>query len=128
MSRVHCTPSKTSSGGITTVLHCLSGYNYFYSLFIIYQFDSFQLMTRLFSALRYTGDWAMVSTCTGITRTYCDLSSLINDYGIGYKVKVQLTKGEDSSAWTMKKFLPNRSKHNYANLDRLECNMVKNTT
>ncbi|TNN51407.1 Interleukin-10 receptor subunit alpha [Liparis tanakae] len=58
---------------------------------------------------KYSGDWAAVAGCTGINTTYCDLTSLVHDYRSGYKVKVQLVSGEDASAWTLKKFLPNTS-------------------
>ncbi|XP_070826802.1 interleukin-10 receptor subunit alpha [Chaetodon trifascialis] len=58
----------------------------------------------------YSGEWTMVASCTGITKTYCDLSSLIHDYHAGYKVKVQLVAGEAVSASASKKFLPNASK------------------
>lgn len=82
----------------------------FVDLFITHQFLYFLLVTGLFSVLRYTEEWAMVTSCTGITHTYCDLSGLIPDYRTGYKVKVQLTAGNNESEWTMKKFLPNNSK------------------
>ncbi|XP_070762281.1 interleukin-10 receptor subunit alpha [Enoplosus armatus] len=58
---------------------------------------------------KYTGEWANVDSCTGTTKTYCDLSSLIHDYDAGYKVRVQLVAGDDVSEWTGKKFLPNTS-------------------
>lgn len=80
-------------------------------LLIIHQFLYFQLVTGVFSVHRYIGEWAIVASCTGITKTYCDLSSLIRDYRAGYKVKVQLVAGDNESAWTVKKFLPNTSKH-----------------
>lgn len=56
------------------------------------------------------GDWEKVQSCTGITDTYCELSSLIHNYRTAYKVKVQLVAGVHESAWTTKKFLPNDSK------------------
>ncbi|XP_069562528.1 interleukin-10 receptor subunit alpha [Brachyistius frenatus] len=59
---------------------------------------------------KYTGEWDFVASCTGITNTYCDLSSLIHDYTIGYKVRIQLVAGDDVSMWTAKKILPNTSK------------------
>lgn len=49
----------------------------------------------------------MVQSCTGITQTYCELSSLIDNYRTAYRVKVQLVDGVNQSAWTSKKFLPN---------------------
>ncbi|XP_044060089.1 interleukin-10 receptor subunit alpha [Siniperca chuatsi] len=58
---------------------------------------------------KYTGEWATVASCTGITKTYCDLSSYIHDYHAGYKVRVQMVVGDDVSEWTAKKFLPNTS-------------------
>lgn len=58
----------------------------------------------------YSGEWAVVTSCTGISHTYCDLSSHIHDYRGGYKVKVQLDTGFLKSAWTSKKFLPSSSK------------------
>lgn len=61
-------------------------------------------------AIRYAGEWVMVRSCTGITNTYCDLSTLIQNYGGGYKVRVQTVAGNNTSLWTMKKFLPNASK------------------
>ncbi|XP_068614680.1 uncharacterized protein [Brachionichthys hirsutus] len=57
----------------------------------------------------YTGDWAVVDSCSGISMTSCDLSSLIQDYGTGYKVKVQLVAGDSKSAWAKKKVLPNNT-------------------
>ncbi|XP_078102309.1 interleukin-10 receptor subunit alpha isoform X4 [Sander vitreus] len=59
---------------------------------------------------KYTGNWAIVDSCKGINQTYCDLSSLVDDYRAGYKVKVQLVAGNDTSLWTTKKILPNTSK------------------
>ncbi|KAF3692775.1 Interleukin-20 receptor subunit alpha [Channa argus] len=58
---------------------------------------------------KYVDRWEKVDSCTGITRTFCDLSSLIHDYRVSYKVKVQLVRGEDSSSWTSKRFLPSES-------------------
>ncbi|XP_051935183.1 interleukin-10 receptor subunit alpha [Hippocampus zosterae] len=58
---------------------------------------------------KLAGEWAMVLSCTGITNTYCDLSTLIHDYGGGYKVRVQTVARNDTSLWTVKKFLPNAS-------------------
>ncbi|XP_054455253.1 interleukin-10 receptor subunit alpha [Anoplopoma fimbria] len=58
---------------------------------------------------KYTDEWAEVASCTGIKKTYCDLSSLIHDYRCGYKVKVQLVAGDDVSAWKAKRFLPSKS-------------------
>ncbi|XP_061684375.1 interleukin-10 receptor subunit alpha [Syngnathoides biaculeatus] len=54
-------------------------------------------------------EWAMVLSCTGITKTYCDLSGLIHDYAAGYKVRVQAVHKNHTSQWAMKKFLPNTS-------------------
>lgn len=65
---------------------------------------------HVFSAHRYTEEWRKVDYCTGITHTYCDLSSLIHEYNIGYKVKVQLVVGKDASTWRKKKFLLNTSR------------------
>lgn len=65
---------------------------------------------HVFSAHRYTDEWNKVDYCTDITDTSCDLSSLIREYNIGYKVKVQLVVGVNSSAWIKKKFLPNTSR------------------
>lgn len=56
---------------------------------------------------KYSGTYFVVKTCTGITRTFCDLTSLIENYRGGYTVRVQLVAGDDASAWTHKKFLPN---------------------
>ncbi|XP_038548643.1 interleukin-10 receptor subunit alpha [Micropterus salmoides] len=58
---------------------------------------------------KYFDEWAMVASCTGITNTYCDLSSHIHDYDAGYKVRVKLVAGDDESEWSAKKFLPNTS-------------------
>ncbi|XP_029302894.1 interleukin-10 receptor subunit alpha [Cottoperca gobio] len=60
---------------------------------------------------KYLGndEWAIVASCTGINKTYCDLSSLVYDYRTAYKVRVQLVAGDDVSVWTRKKFLPNES-------------------
>ncbi|KAK2847234.1 hypothetical protein Q5P01_010233 [Channa striata] len=58
---------------------------------------------------KYIGQWAKVDSCTGITKTFCDLSSLIHDYRVSYKVRVQLLSGNIQSSWTSKKFLPTES-------------------
>ncbi|XP_020495009.1 interleukin-10 receptor subunit alpha [Labrus bergylta] len=59
---------------------------------------------------KYSNKWVVVEGCTGISRTYCDLSSHIHDYSSAYKVRVQLVSGDDVSGWTVKlKFLPNTS-------------------
>lgn len=63
-----------------------------------------------FSAHRYTDKWSPVDYCTGITKTECDLSSLIHEYDIGYKVKVQLVVGRNASAWKKEKILPRASR------------------
>lgn len=65
---------------------------------------------HIFSAHRYTDEWKKVDYCTGITHTYCNLSSLIHEYNIGYKVKVQLVVGMNASVWIKKKFLLNTSR------------------
>ncbi|XP_014860605.1 PREDICTED: interferon alpha/beta receptor 1-like [Poecilia mexicana] len=55
-------------------------------------------------------DWANVSSCMGITRTYCLLSAdiaKINDYAAAYLVGVQLVEGNQSSKWKKKRFLLN---------------------
>lgn len=80
-------------------------------LLIIHQFLYFQLVTGVFSVHRYYDEWAIVASCTGITKTYCNLRSLIHDYRARHKVKVQLVAGDNESAWTMERFLPNKSKH-----------------
>lgn len=55
-------------------------------------------------------EWTTVKSCTGISRTYCDLSSLIRDYISPHKVRVQMVAGQNVSAWALKKkFLLNRS-------------------
>ncbi|XP_026154648.1 interleukin-10 receptor subunit alpha [Mastacembelus armatus] len=54
---------------------------------------------------KYYDEWARVDSCTGIIKTYCDLSNLIHDYRGSYKVRVQLVAGDDTSPWTKKKFL-----------------------
>ncbi|XP_070685593.1 interleukin-10 receptor subunit alpha isoform X2 [Pempheris klunzingeri] len=59
---------------------------------------------------KYNGEWAIVASCTGITNTYCDLSSFIHDYSSAYKVRVQLATEDGMSGWKMKKFLLNTSK------------------
>lgn len=64
----------------------------------------------MFSAHSYLGEWLKVDHCTGITNTNCDLTSFIQDYSLGYKVKVQLAAGKTASAWIKKKFVPNLSK------------------
>lgn len=56
-------------------------------------------------------EWTTVESCTGISRTYCVLNSLINEYYSAHKVRVQLVAGQNVSAWAVKrKFLPNESK------------------
>ncbi|GLD57342.1 uncharacterized protein AKAME5_000957900 [Lates japonicus] len=57
---------------------------------------------------KYNGDWGEVESCMGITRTYCDLSSLIHDNSI-YKVKIQLVTEDGESQWISKKVSPNES-------------------
>ncbi|XP_008423932.1 interleukin-10 receptor subunit alpha [Poecilia reticulata] len=55
-------------------------------------------------------DWANVSSCVGIARTYCLLSTdieKINEYTAAYLVRVQLVEGDQSSKWEKKKFLLN---------------------
>ncbi|XP_034460652.1 interleukin-10 receptor subunit alpha [Hippoglossus hippoglossus] len=52
---------------------------------------------------KLNGEWTEVERCTGITNSYCDLSSLIYDYNTPYKVRVQLVAGDDTSLWTMKR-------------------------
>nr|XP_040046087.1 interleukin-10 receptor subunit alpha [Gasterosteus aculeatus aculeatus] len=59
---------------------------------------------------KYSGKWTEVTSCTGIKRTYCDLSGLLHDYRSKYKVRVQLVAGKDESPWTHNTFLPNLSK------------------
>lgn len=57
---------------------------------------------------RHAGEWTLVRSCMKITKTFCNLSNLIQDYYIGYKVRVQLVAGDVHSEWTLKKkFLPN---------------------
>ncbi|XP_075956646.1 interleukin-10 receptor subunit alpha [Anarhichas minor] len=58
---------------------------------------------------KYTDEWAVVASCTGIKSTYCDLSSLVDDYHAAYKVRVQLVAGDDVSVWKYKKYLLNTS-------------------
>ncbi|XP_072248543.1 interleukin-10 receptor subunit alpha [Leuresthes tenuis] len=58
---------------------------------------------------RYVDEWAELSSCTRIKRTYCHLSSFIDDYSTAYKVRVQLVTKDDESNWTKKKILPNQS-------------------
>ncbi|KAG7238734.1 hypothetical protein INR49_031250 [Caranx melampygus] len=58
---------------------------------------------------RLNGEWAVVESCTGITKSYCELSSFIQNYNDYYKVKVQLVAGEDKSKWISKKVRPNES-------------------
>ncbi|XP_022051823.2 interleukin-10 receptor subunit alpha [Acanthochromis polyacanthus] len=59
---------------------------------------------------KHGGEYYMVNTCTGITGTFCDLTSLIHDYRAGYTVRVQLVGGDDMS-WTHNKFVPNDSEY-----------------
>ncbi|KAM6933267.1 interleukin-10 receptor subunit alpha [Xenentodon cancila] len=62
------------------------------------------------SDFRYNSNvWTPVSGCMMITRCFCDLTSLIDDYRVGYKVRVQLVTGGQKSAWIIRKFLPNTS-------------------
>lgn len=58
---------------------------------------------------KYIGEWAELAGCSGITRTYCDLSGYIHEYRMKYKVRVQLVSGDEVSEWTNKYILPNRS-------------------
>ncbi|XP_059186642.1 interleukin-10 receptor subunit alpha [Centropristis striata] len=59
---------------------------------------------------KYIGAWNNVSSCTKITRNFCDLSSfVVDDYRAGYKVRVQVVSGDGVSAWTAKRFYPNLS-------------------
>lgn len=68
------------------------------------------ILLRVFSAHSYSKPWEKVVNCTGITHTYCDLSGLIHDYTMGYKVQVQLVAGQRSSIWIKKKILLNTSR------------------
>ncbi|XP_077578251.1 interleukin-10 receptor subunit alpha [Stigmatopora nigra] len=58
---------------------------------------------------KLAGEWAVVLSCSGITKTFCNLSGHIQDYASGYKVRVQAVDGNHTSEWTVKKFLPNSS-------------------
>nr|XP_061829263.1 interleukin-10 receptor subunit alpha-like [Nerophis lumbriciformis] len=58
---------------------------------------------------KYLGTWDMVGGCTGVTKTYCDLSRLIQEYRHAYKVRVQTVDRNITSGWTVKKFLPSTS-------------------
>ncbi|XP_061734565.1 interleukin-10 receptor subunit alpha [Nerophis ophidion] len=58
---------------------------------------------------KYSGTWDKVGGCTGVTKTYCDLSGLIQDYRHAYKVRVQTVDKNITSEWTKKKFLPNEN-------------------
>lgn len=58
---------------------------------------------------KYTGEWRAVDKCTNITRIFCELTDLIEDYETAYKVKVQLEGRDGLSEWTKKKILPNSS-------------------
>ncbi|KAK7882581.1 hypothetical protein WMY93_028755 [Mugilogobius chulae] len=56
----------------------------------------------------HTGEWTVVSKCTKISQTFCDVSDLIEDYVGVYKARVQLEAGGAHSKWThKKKILPN---------------------
>uniref|UniRef100_A0AAV2IZK5 Fibronectin type-III domain-containing protein n=1 Tax=Knipowitschia caucasica TaxID=637954 RepID=A0AAV2IZK5_KNICA len=58
----------------------------------------------------YAGEWKPVKKCTNISKTFCDLSNLIEDYLGSYKVRVQLEESGVHSEWTpKKKILPNLS-------------------
>uniref|UniRef100_A0A3P8SVY8 Interleukin 10 receptor, alpha n=1 Tax=Amphiprion percula TaxID=161767 RepID=A0A3P8SVY8_AMPPE len=59
----------------------------------------------------HNGEYSVVKSCTGITRTFCDLTSLIRNYRDAYTVRVQLVAGDEASAWTRQRFLPNDSKY-----------------
>ncbi|XP_023206540.1 uncharacterized protein LOC102227526 [Xiphophorus maculatus] len=57
-----------------------------------------------------TSDWANVSSCMGIARNYCILTThikKIKEYTSSYKVRVQLVKGDQQSDWIWKRFLLN---------------------
>lgn len=58
---------------------------------------------------RYAGDWTAVDECTNITRAFCELSDLIEDFETAYKVRVQLEASDAHSEWAGKKILPNSS-------------------
>ncbi|CAL1600867.1 unnamed protein product [Knipowitschia caucasica] len=49
------------------------------------------------------GEWKPVKKCTNISKTFCDLSNLIEDYMVIYKVRVQSEEGGVHSEWTPKK-------------------------
>lgn len=85
-------------------------------VFIILQFNSFQFVTDVSSVLRYTGEWGVVDSCMEIENTYCELSTLIEDFSSGYKVRVQLVAGANVSEWKSKRFYPNQSKHRAVSL------------
>lgn len=76
------------------------------------------LLHVVFFVHSYLNEWEKVVSCTGITHTYCDLSGVIHEYNMGYKVKVQLVVGQNASAWTKKKFLPNTSRCGLKSLPR----------
>lgn len=57
---------------------------------------------------KYTGGYTLVDGCTNITKTFCGLSNLMEDYSLAYKARVQSVAGDFYSEWTtIKKFLPN---------------------
>ncbi|XP_030295244.1 interleukin-10 receptor subunit alpha [Sparus aurata] len=58
---------------------------------------------------KYTGEWGVVDSCMEIENTYCELSTLIEDFSSGYKVRVQLVAGANVSEWKSKRFYPNQS-------------------
>lgn len=67
----------------------------------------------MLSNLRYTGGYTLVDGCTNITKTFCGLSNLMEDYSLAYKARVQSVAGDFYSEWTtIKKFLPNSGKLN----------------
>ncbi|XP_055735604.1 uncharacterized protein LOC129821897 [Salvelinus fontinalis] len=55
-------------------------------------------------------NWANVTRCDRTQLTYCDLSYLIGDFFMLYKVRVRLVTENSISAWSRKTFNPRTSK------------------
>lgn len=66
--------------------------------------------------LRYVNsNWTNVTSCDRTQLTYCDLSYLIGDFFMVYKVRVRLVTENSISAWSRsKKFNPRESKSSTA--------------
>lgn len=62
------------------------------------------------NVFRYGGEWKNVSDCMKITKPFCDITKLIENYDGAYKVRVRLVTPHHQSEKKIPKFYPNKSK------------------